>query len=224
MTEPTEPTVTAEARSLAEVLWDYHRLGPPLAGSDVILVLGSHDLGVAEHATKVWFEGWAPLIVFSGGQGKVTEAWPHSEAHVFADIAEWHGVPRAAMILEETAENTGDNITRSRALLDAAGIPVRRGILVTKPYMARRAVATAGKQWPDPEWLASTPDVAFADYTAPNSTERRSIELMVGDLQRIRVYAERGFQTPMVVPAAVWDAYEQLVRLGFDRYVLTDPA
>ncbi|MDQ3577760.1 MAG: YdcF family protein [Actinomycetota bacterium] len=220
----TEAPVTAEARTLAEVLWDYLRLVPPLTGSDIILVLGSHDLGVAEHAVKVWFGGWAPLVVFSGGRGKVTQAWPHTEAHVFAEIAQRHGVPRAAMVLEETAENTGDNITRSRALLDEAGIVVRRGILVTKPYMARRAVATAGKQWPEAEWLVSTQDVAFTDYRAPDSTERRSIELMVGDLQRIRVYADRGFQTPMVVPAAVWGAYEQLVRLGFDQYVLTDPA
>jgi uncharacterized SAM-binding protein YcdF (DUF218 family) len=212
--------VTAEIRSLAEILWDYHRLAPPLTASDVILVLGSHDHRIAEHAATVWLGGWAPLIVFSGGRGKITEGWPRSEASVFADIAERHGVPRAAMILEETASNTGENITHSRAVLDAAGVTVRSGILVSKPYMARRAVATAGKQWPDVRWHVSTPAVSLAEYTAQDSSERRSIELMVGDLQRIKLYAERGFQTPMSIPSQVWEAYERLVRFGFDRYVL----
>lgn len=212
--------VTAEVRSLAEVLWDYHRLDRPLAASDFILVLGSHDHRIAEHAAKVWFGHWAPLIVFSGGHGKVTESWAQSEAGVFADIADRHGVPRTAMLLEETAGNTGENITRTRALLDEKGIPVRSGILVCKPYMARRAIATACKQWPDVRWHVSTPDVSLAEYAARDPSERRSIELMVGDLQRIKVYAERGFQVPMPIPPRVWEAYERLVQLGFDRYVL----
>jgi uncharacterized SAM-binding protein YcdF (DUF218 family) len=212
--------VTAEIRSLAEILWDYHRLDPPLTASDVILVLGSHDHRIAEHAATIWLDGWAPLIVFSGGHGKITESWARSEASVFADIAERHGVPRTAMILEETASNTGENITHTRAVLDAAGIAVRSGILVSKPYMARRAVATAGKQWPDVQWHVSTPAGSLAEYTAQDSSERRSIELMVGDLQRIKIYAERGFQTPMSIPSRVWEAYERLVQFGFDRYVL----
>ena len=40
---------------------------------------------------------------------------------------------------------------------------------------------------------------------------------MVGDLQRIRVYAERGFQIPQEIPDEVWAAYEELVQLGFDE-------
>ena len=40
---------------------------------------------------------------------------------------------------------------------------------------------------------------------------------MVGDLQRIRVYAERGFQIPQEIPDDVWLAYEELVRAGSVR-------
>ena len=39
---------------------------------------------------------------------------------------------------------------------------------------------------------------------------------MVGDLQRIRVYAERGFQIPQEIPDEVWAAYEELVHAGYD--------
>jgi hypothetical protein len=42
------------------------------------------------------------------------------------------------------------------------------------------------------------------------------ISIMVGDLQRIRVYPEKGFQIPQEIPADVWDAYEELVAAGYD--------
>ncbi|NUT97454.1 MAG: YdcF family protein [Saccharothrix sp.] len=214
----TGPALTADARALAEVLWDYHRVDDPPTTADALLVLGSHDLRVAEHAADLWTAGHAPLVVFSGGRGKVTEGWDRSEASVFADRAADRGVPRSAMLLEEHATNTGENITLARAAL--AGRRIDRAILVTKPYMARRALATALAQWPEVDWSVSTPAVSFAEYTARDASERRTIELIVGDLQRIKVYADRGFQAPMPVPPEVWAAYESLVRLGFDRYVL----
>ncbi|MEJ2857912.1 MULTISPECIES: YdcF family protein [unclassified Saccharothrix] len=216
----TEPPLTADARALAEVLWDYHRLADPPTTADALLVLGSHDLRVAEHAADLWTAGRAPLVVFSGGRGKVTEGWDRSEASVFADLAADRGVPRSAMLLEESATNTGENITLSRAALTRAGIRISSAILVAKPYMARRALATALAQWPGVDWSVGTPPVSFAEYTARDASERRTIELIVGDLQRIKVYADLGYQAPMPIPPEVWDAYEGLVRLGFDRYVL----
>lgn len=216
----TEPPLTDHARALAEILWNYHHITAPPTTADALLVLGSHDLRVAEHAADLWKSGHAPLVVFSGGQGKVTEAWDRSEASVFADLAATRGVPRSAMLLEESATNTGENITFSRKALALAGISIDRAILVAKPYMARRALATGLAQWPEVDWSVSTPAVTFAEYTAQDASERRTIELIVGDLQRIKVYADRGFQAPMPIPPHVWTAYEHLVRLGFDRYVL----
>jgi hypothetical protein len=43
---------------------------------------------------------------------------------------------------------------------------------------------------------------------------------MVGDLQRLRVYPEKGFQIPQEIPADVWAAYEELVRAGYDKYLI----
>jgi hypothetical protein len=42
---------------------------------------------------------------------------------------------------------------------------------------------------------------------------------MVGDLQRIKIYPEKGFQIPQEIPSDVWDAFEQLVELGFDKHL-----
>jgi hypothetical protein len=46
------------------------------------------------------------------------------------------------------------------------------------------------------------------------------LPLMVGDLQRIRVYPERGFQIEQVIPEAVWVAYEELVSRGFTGHMV----
>jgi hypothetical protein len=216
--DPVESAVDARARGLARIIWDHLVLSGPLSQADVILALGCHDTRVAAHAASLWHAGWAPLVIVSGGRGKITTAWAETEARVFGRVAREHGVPADALLLEETATNTGENITASRRLLDERGIAVRSGILVAKPYMTRRAVATARRQWPGVAWSAASPDLGFDAFDAD---ERQFIELMVGDLQRMVVYAERGFQVPMPVPAIVWAAYEELARLGFDRHVIS---
>jgi hypothetical protein len=43
----------------------------------------------------------------------------------------------------------------------------------------------------------------------------RVINMLVGDTQRIRVYGERGFAMPQVVPTRVARAYDELVGHGF---------
>ncbi|MCP9955152.1 YdcF family protein [Actinomadura madurae] len=207
----------ARARELARIIWDHLVLSGPLSKADVILALGSHDTRVAVHAARLWHEGWSPLVVVSGGRGKITSGWDETEARVFGRVVREHGVPADALVLEETATNTGENITASRRLLDGRGVAVRSGILVAKPYMTRRALATARRQWPGVAWTPSAPELGF-DAFGPD--ERQFIELMVGDLQRMVVYAERGYQVPMPVPAAAWAAYEELARLGYDRHVI----
>jgi hypothetical protein len=48
------------------------------------------------------------------------------------------------------------------------------------------------------------------------------IGIMVGDLQRIRLYPERGFQIAQEIPEDVWSAYELLVYAGYDRFLIRE--
>jgi hypothetical protein len=48
------------------------------------------------------------------------------------------------------------------------------------------------------------------------------INIMVGDLQRIKIYPEKGFQVYQEIPEEVWDAYERLVILGFDKHLIKE--
>ena len=189
--------------------------------ADIILAAGSHDLRVPEHAAKLYLEGTAPLIVCTGGLGKITDGlWSTPEGDVFAARCISLGVPKDAVIVERHATNTGENFSLSRKLLSSMGIFPRTGVIVCKPYMAARAGAAAGAQWPEVEWTCRVPPIPFREYCPNGEDLDREIELMTGDLQRLRVYAEKGWQAPVFVPETVWEAYERLAGDGFDRYVI----
>lgn len=206
--------------SLAQVLWDYHHLHHQLAPSDAILVLCSHDLRVAERGAEAFLEGLAPLLIVSGGLGTITRALMTTpEADQFAAIAREMGVPADRILIENQSTNTGENVRFTRALLESRGLDLRSFILVQKPYMERRSYATFRKVWPEPAVTVTSPQVSMEDYlrgyTHGSLSPRDVVSIMVGDLQRIKVYAERGFQIPQDIPDEVWRAYESLLELGF---------
>jgi len=189
--------MTEDALALAEILWDYHHLHHDLAPADVILVLCSHDVVVAERGADLFLEGLAPLLIFSGGSGAITrQLWPEPEAEVFARVAIGRGVPGDAILIEPKSTNTGENVRYTRDLLTKRGLDPERFIVVQKPYMERRAYATFRRVWPEKHVRVTSPRVSFREYPA------------------------RGFQVPQHIPDEVWAAYEALVRLGFDRHLI----
>lgn len=212
-------------RPLVEKIWHYHQLQHQLSHADAIVALCSHDTVVAEHAARLFLDGWAPWLIFAGGLGAITrQFWSEPEAEQFARIAQNLGVPEHRMLIENRSTNTGENVVFTRRMLAARGLEFRRFIVVQKPYMERRAYATFGKLWPEAEVIVTSPKIPLDEYLAAHSHETFSaddvISIMVGDLQRIRVYPEMGFQIPQDIPEDVWQAYEQLVEAGYDRHLI----
>jgi uncharacterized SAM-binding protein YcdF (DUF218 family) len=164
-------------------------------------------------------EGWAPLVIFSGGNGKGSQ-FARSEAEEFAAIGEAAGIPRSAMLLEARSQNTGENIGFTQALLGERGMILSSAVFVQKPYMERRTYATVRKQWPDLEVVVTSPKLSFAEYPSEKHHTKYWIDTMVGDLQRIKEYPKRGFQIEQDIPVDVWTAYEALVKLGYTKYVM----
>jgi len=209
-------------QALAEKIWQYHQMNHQLEKADVILVLCSHDKKVAETGAQLFLEGWAPLLIFAGGLGSVTRGmWTEPEADQFAEIAIGMGVPHDRILIENRSTNTGENILFTKQLLAQKGIDPQQFILVQKPYMERRSFATFRKMWPEKEVLVTSPRVSFDEYLDGYANEELSkddvISIMVGDLQRIKLYPERGFQIHQEVPPDVWSAYEDLVRAGYNQ-------
>jgi uncharacterized SAM-binding protein YcdF (DUF218 family) len=213
--------ITEEVLVEARKLWDYHHLYHIPVPSDCILVLGSLDLRVANRGAELYLEGMAPIIVFSGGLGKVTRAiFSESEADLFARIALDMGVPAEAIFIENKSTNTGENIVFTQQMLEDKGLHPQRFLLVQKPYMERRSYATFKLHWPDKELLVTSPQIALEEYPTPEMPMERVIELMVGDLQRIKVYPAMGFQIVQEIPEEVWSAYEKLVGWGFTGHLV----
>lgn len=203
---------------LANILWDYNRLETPLEKSDIILVLGSNDVRVAERGGELYLQGYAPWIIFSGGIGALTKnLFDKPEAQIFANIAEGMGVPRSKMLIEDQSTNTGENIILTKKLVEAKGIQVRNLILVQKPYMLRRAYATISKQWPGISVSVTGPQIDYEDYPNEAISKELLINIMVGDTQRIRLYPQMGFQVAQDIPKEVWEAFEELVRRGYNQ-------
>jgi uncharacterized SAM-binding protein YcdF (DUF218 family) len=210
---------------LAEKIWHYHQMHHQLEQADAILVLCSHDKRVAERGAQLFLEGWAPLLIFSGGLGAITSAmWSEPEADQFAEIAIRLGVPKEKILIENRSTNTGENILFTRRLLAQKQIAPRKFILVQKPYMERRSFATFRRLWPEKEVLVTSPQVSFDEYLDRYVSRELSrddvISIMVGDLQRIRLYPEKGFQIPQEIPDEVWSAYEELVGAGYNQRLI----
>lgn len=205
----------------AQILWDYLKLDQTPRKADCIIAMGSHDLRVAEYAARLVLEGWAPLLVCSGGLGRLTEnVWSEPEARKFARVAEKSGILYEQILVEDKSSNTSENLLLSRALLNEHKIETGSAILVHKPYMERRVMATVGVVWPELEFIVSSPQIEFLDYPTQEIPMDDVIQIMVGDFHRIIVYAELGFQTPQEIPGNVMSAFIFLVEQKYEKYLV----
>jgi len=210
-----------KAAESAKKLWDYHHLNHIVEKSDCILVLGSHDLRVAERGADLYLQGFAPVLIFSGGLGNFTkDMWDESEADKFANIALKMGVPENAILIENKSTNTGENILFTQQLMRIKNMDPESFIVVQKPYMERRSFATFRRHWPDKKLIVTSPQISFEDYHNDEIPLGKVINIMVGDLQRIKIYPEKGYQIYQEIPDDVWKAYEQLIDFGYNEHLI----
>ncbi|MEU7849290.1 YdcF family protein [Micromonospora parva] len=205
-----------ELRADVETLWRYHDMRHELRPCDVGIGLGSHDLGVAVVATRLFHAGLFPWIVFTGANAPTTiERFPHGEAVHYREYAVEHGVPAESVLVEPRATNTAENIEYSRALLAERQIPVRSVLIMSRPYQQRRAYATCRLMWPEVDVVCASNPLELDDYVSSIGDPRRVVDMLVGDTQRIEVYAERGFAIPQEMPDEVRAAFERLAAAGY---------
>ena len=204
----------------AEIIYDYlsgHI--QPTEPADFLLVMGGHDLMVPVLAAELFAEKMAPIMVCSGGFGKITRRiWKRTEGKTFAKECVKLGVPKNKVLIENKASNMGENFIFSKALLKKNDIKANTGIIVCKPHMAKRALATARKQWPEVEWRVAVKKIPMEEYISKKDL-KREINVMVGDIERLKKYPELGYTLPVEIPDDVWDAHNRLIKAGFDRFI-----
>ncbi|PSR79348.1 DUF218 domain-containing protein [Coniella lustricola] len=223
----------------ARLIYDYHRMHealPAPSPAAAIFCLCSLDLRVARCAARLFLDGLAPWLIFSGGSGKLTANHPafghDPEAVVFARIAMAMGVPEAKIIIEPDSTNTGENVRLTYKLLQQKRLlattdeshgqgSIRSFILVQKPYMERRTYATFVQQWPDSssQFTVTSPQLDFAEYPDSDNPQDLVVNIMVGDLVRIREYPSKGYQIEQTIPAPVWEAGQRLIAAGYTKHL-----
>ena len=205
-----------------QIIWDYLCLKQEPQKADVIVGFGNFNTDIARRAAELYHQGYAPKILFTGGLGRNTEGMlPEPEAHRFAKVAMDCGVPAEDIILEDKSRNTKENIDFTRALLEEMGIAHGHILGVHQPFMERRITAAMGVYWPELHFSVTSPQVTIPEYLKrareQGVTENASVSVIVGDFQRIELYARLGYQLPQYIPEEAWKAYHELVSMGFDK-------
>ena len=205
-----------------QVIWDYLCLKQEPKKADCIVGFGNFNTNIARRAAQLYLEGIAPKILFTGGLGRNTEGlFPEPEAVRFARVAMACGVPAEDILIEDKSTNTKENIEFTRQLLQERGIPCDHILGVHQPFMERRIVAAMGVYWPELNFSVTSPQVTIPEYLASardqGVSENASVSVIVGDFQRMDLYAKKGYQLPQEIPEEAWEAFRKLVAMGFDK-------
>ena len=204
-----------------QVIWDYLGMHRQPEKADVIVGFGNFNTDIARRAAELYLQGYAPKVLFTGGLGRNTEGLlPEPEAVRFARVAMECGVPQVDILIEDRSANTKENIEFTRKLLEDRGIPHNRILGVHQPFMERRITAAMGVYWPELNFSVTSPQVSIPEYLQrakeQGVSENASVSVIVGDFQRMDLYARKGYQLPQYIPEEAWEAFRQLVEMGFD--------
>ena len=166
---------------------------PRQADAIVVFAGGVGEAGTAgggyqervRFAVDLYQAGYAPRLVFSSGF-----AFAFREAEVMRDLATSLGVPAQAIVLEQQAASTFENVVFVRDILRAEA--ARVVLLVSSPYHMRRATLTWRKQAPDIEAVA-TPVPQSLYYIHDNGTSLEQIRGIAWEYAALLVYRWRGW-------------------------------
>lgn len=137
-----------------------------LEEADIIFIPGSGHPQLAEEAARLYHQGWAPWILPSGRYsittGKFSGVLDKQECYQGSYETEWDflsqvlqekGVPGTAILKEDRATYTYENAIYSRQVTDGMGLKIKKAILCSKPYHARRCLLYYQLLYPDTRFM-----------------------------------------------------------------------
>lgn len=129
--------------------------------ADAIVVLGGNcgDYPRVEHALRLFNQGYAPSVVFSGGTMQ-SAGLACSSAQLSLEAAQQLGLPTEATIIADGAQSTYDEAVNLRRLVQQHGW--HSLIVVTSLFHTRRAGRTFRTLLPDTAiYLSAAPDPRY---------------------------------------------------------------
>lgn len=105
-----------------------------LAADAIVAVSGGDTPARADEAIKLFKNGWAETLIFSGAAADTSGP---SNAEVMKQRAIDAGVAPGVIVIETTSQNTTENATETTTIFQQKGI--KSAIIVTSAYHQRRA-------------------------------------------------------------------------------------
>ncbi|WP_347158187.1 YdcF family protein [Pontibacter chitinilyticus] len=132
--------------------------------ADLLILLGSSSLQVAETAAKAYKSGLARELMICGGIGHSTHFLEENirnhpvyrhipvgerpEADMLADLlVNYLGVPASTLIIENKSTNCGDNAKQARQVLSGLQKAPKTILLLQDPVLQRRSKASFELVW-----------------------------------------------------------------------------
>ena len=161
------------------------------------------------------------------GYGKITKnIWNIPEANRFAEYAEREGISKEKIYIENKSTNTIENFIFINQLIKDKKLNIKSAIFVCRPQVEKRTWACMKKYMPEIKGVIASENVSCKEYmdnyNIKGVPKDAWIHVLVGDIQRMKLYAERGLQEKVDIPDNVWKSYEKLVNRGFNKDLLLD--
>jgi uncharacterized SAM-binding protein YcdF (DUF218 family) len=185
---------------LANAINNYLLVRTGIEPADLCFVFGTRH-GVCEFAdetARLWRGGYFPRVLISGG---MTPGDTRSEAAVMRDLLIERGVALDAILVEERATNTGENVEFSLPVIDQVlGLSnVGSLIAIGKFRTSRRYLMTLERHWPEVQKMLIP--IHYHDVPAERWMEHPELrEEVLAEWRRIVPYFEKGFMREVDLP------------------------
>lgn len=164
-----------------------------LACADLALLCGSKQtsIPIAERGAALYKAGYVNRFIVSG---KVKANPCESEAELMQRILMDYGVPGHAILLENAATNTQENIVNARAMIARNGElnHIQSIITIGNITAARRTMMTTARRWPEVFAMHATGNkfgVPAADFHTHDQFRRT----VLSEWAKIAPYMQRGW-------------------------------
>jgi uncharacterized SAM-binding protein YcdF (DUF218 family) len=170
-----------------------HLITTPIAPADLLFVFGTREDEALRAATacRLWRDGLFRMAIVSGG---MTAGSRSSECAVIKPLMAQGGIPAGRILEEHRATNTGENVTFSLPVIDAAiGLnKIRRVICLGNTWTGRRYAMTLHRHWPEVEKMLLTVD----NFAVPRDRWHEHPEFrrrVLAEWDKIEPYKAKGF-------------------------------
>jgi uncharacterized SAM-binding protein YcdF (DUF218 family) len=184
---PLSPDEVAE---ITRTVFCKDEVGP----ADLFFLFGTYQ-GDWGRFSAIWREVGRPPVLVAGQIGPDWFKSGKPLAHHMRDHLVAHGVPEAAILVEDRSTNTKEDVERSLPILEAAGVRPGRILFAAKAHHSGRCLRTLRKFFPHAYLMPLTFPARYGDVfvTARDWNEHDVARARVyGEYLRIKVYAGRG--------------------------------